>query len=473
MSMGLPSEPLPGTGKDELTVTRNVMTVVVLICGICPSVLGQQDAAMRLRGRHTEFSVSLPDGWSSSSVERAEDDPGWKLIFGPRPLALYARNTDNLTLWWYPGEIGTAKGLVSVHRFEGDTDCDVDALLGRVKQCDTWPTALAMEAKTLGRYKGILGGGLLKDDAYAAVALIPAGKACYLMTIVGPQAVVNSLWQTFVATVSSLDAPELASAVVPNAGATADGGGAIEGQKKETTGPDGGTYVWVPPGEFMMGSDDGPADERPKHSVRITKGFWLSKYEVTNAQYWRYCQKSGSRFPDTGGVDRDPAHPVAFVTAFDAVAYCRSFNLRLPTEAEWEYSARGPDSLLYPWGNTWDPRRCFDRTASRGSTCRVDSFPEGASWCGAFGMAGNVGEWCQDFYSSTYYARSPAQDPPGPGRDDPGVAGVESVVIRGCGVSSSNGFGGIDAKTARCSNRFQQPPVSGWAWLGFRVVMDE
>jgi iron(II)-dependent oxidoreductase len=187
----------------------------------------------------------------------------------------------------------------------------------------------------------------------------------------------------------------------------------------EIVGPDGGKMVWVPAGEFMMGSPPGggSVDEQPAHRVRITKGFWLEKCTVTNAQYRRYCQEAGAEFPVQS--DQSDKHPVVWVNRIEAQAYCKHYGLSLPTEAQWEYAARGPEGRKYPWGNEWDPTKCRS-SLNQGPWRRaypVGSFPEDASWCGALDMAGNVWQWCNDWFSAKYYANSPESDPPGPDED--------------------------------------------------------
>ncbi len=185
---------------------------------------------------------------------------------------------------------------------------------------------------------------------------------------------------------------------------------------EEIIGPDGGTMVWVLPGQFKMGCDDVDAedDEKPVHLVKITKGFWLGKCEVTNAQYRKFCEATGREFPS--GSDQGDDHPVVKVTWFDAIAYCEHYGLWLPTEAKWEYAAAGPESRKYPWGDDWDGKKCCyqNNKGPGGTTFPVGSFPEGASWCGALDMAGNVWEWCADRYGNKYYAQSPESDPQGP-----------------------------------------------------------
>ena len=183
---------------------------------------------------------------------------------------------------------------------------------------------------------------------------------------------------------------------------------------EEIVGPDGSPMVWVPAGEFNMGWERGCYDEKPVHRVRITKGFWLGKVAVTNAQYRRYCLETGAKFPEGSAQGDD--HPVVDLSWDDAVACCRHYGLSLPTEAQWEYAARGPDGCIYPWGNEWDPTKCCweGNKGPGGETYPVGSFPQGASWCGALDMAGNSWDWCQDWYSPTYYASAPRADPPGP-----------------------------------------------------------
>jgi len=189
---------------------------------------------------------------------------------------------------------------------------------------------------------------------------------------------------------------------------------------EEVPGPDGGLYVWVLPGEFLMGSPagEGQDDERPQHLVRIRKGLWLGKHEVTNGQYRQFCAATGRPFPS--GSNQGDDHPVVHVSWRDARAYCGHYGLRLPTEAEGEYAARGPEGRTYPWGGEWDGSKCcnWHNKGPGGMTFPVGSFPAGPSWCGALDMAGSVWEWCADWYDSGYYAQSPVEDPQGPATGD-------------------------------------------------------
>ena len=225
---------------------------------------------------------------------------------------------------------------------------------------------------------------------------------------------------------------------------------------QEITGPDGGVYVWVPPGSFVMGSDHGAESESPVHRVDLD-GFWLGKHEATNAQYRAFCDEAGRPFPSESHQGTD--HPVVCLSWTDADAYCTHYGLSLPTEAQWEYAAAGPDAHVYPWGDDWDPRRvcCCENIGPDRRTFPVGSFPEGASWCGALDMAGNVWEWCADWYDPLYYAESPAQNPPGP-------SDGEWRVVRGgsWGCGTENRF--------RCAGRSRDTPVNRNAFNGFRCA---
>jgi formylglycine-generating enzyme required for sulfatase activity len=211
------------------------------------------------------------------------------------------------------------------------------------------------------------------------------------------------------------------------------------------TGPDGGKLVWVPAGEFMMGSDDGNKKEKPRHRARITRGFWLSKCEVTVAQWLEYCRAAAVPL-QVRIIAPNNDHPMMGVSFGDVSAYCRFYGLALPTEAQWEYAARGPEGRQYPWGNEWDASKCCnnDNAGPTAATFPVGTFPQGASWCGALDMAGNLAEWCSDWYAADYYANSPQDDPKGP------EAGTERV--------QRGGYCFGDEDECRSAYRFSDDP---------------
>lgn len=155
---------------------------------------------------------------------------------------------------------------------------------------------------------------------------------------------------------------------------------------------DGVTMVLVPTGCFEMGSTTGSNDEQPAHQQCFDSPFWIDQTEVTQSDFARL-----------GGVKAvvnafHGDHPVVDITWLEARDFCVLRSARLPTEAEWEYAARGPDNLLYPWGNRWNPNNAvWNGSGSQGAVA-VGSIPSGRSWVGALDMSGNVWEWVNTIY---------------------------------------------------------------------------
>ncbi len=194
----------------------------------------------------------------------------------------------------------------------------------------------------------------------------------------------------------------------------------------ERTSPvDGMIQVYIPEGTFTMGGLDpnAEADEEPDHKVTM-HGFWIDKLEVTNAMYLACAQagvcdpprefKSQTResyFNNPEFAD----YPVVYVTWRDAATYCEWAGRRLPTEAEWEYAARGTDFRTYPWGDEPPDSSRANFNYQVGDTTRVGSYPLGASPFGVLDMAGNVAEWVNDYYDANYYSKLVSMNPPGPG----------------------------------------------------------
>jgi serine/threonine-protein kinase len=191
---------------------------------------------------------------------------------------------------------------------------------------------------------------------------------------------------------------------------------------------DGMTQLFVPAGVLFMGGMDvyRESDEVPVHEVKLN-AFWIDQVEVTNGMY-NLCVQAGScRTPVKINSDNRPEYfgnpefqdyPVVNVTWYDANAYCLWAERRLPTEAEWEYAARGSDKRNFPWGD--EPPNQYNSNSINivGDTSRVGSYPEGMSPFGALDMAGNVWEWVADRYRPDYYAKSPAENPTGPADED-------------------------------------------------------
>jgi len=195
---------------------------------------------------------------------------------------------------------------------------------------------------------------------------------------------------------------------------------------------DGMVMVYVPAGEFFMGSTDADGvasdDEKPQHTVYLD-AFWIDRTEVTNAQYQKCMVAGVCSTPAYADDSRyyGSQQPVVGVGWDDARVYCQWAGARLLTEAEWEKAARGPDGRIYPWGDTFDSSRLNfcdknceyslkDAQANDGYalTAPVGSYRAGASLYGALDMAGNVWEWVNDWYDLGYYARSPSRNPKGP-----------------------------------------------------------
>jgi formylglycine-generating enzyme required for sulfatase activity len=165
--------------------------------------------------------------------------------------------------------------------------------------------------------------------------------------------------------------------------------------------------VEIPAGSFTMGTDSGSPDESPAHQVDVP-AFQLDTFEVTNADFAAFTQatdyqtdaekKQASRtWRDEYGEGKDN-HAVVRVTWNDALAYCEWLGKRLPSEAEWEKAARGPDGFVYPWGNDWDPTKANVKESGLRGTAAVGSYPPNGY--GLADMAGNVWEWTGDWYQA-------------------------------------------------------------------------
>jgi serine/threonine-protein kinase len=250
------------------------------------------------------------------------------------------------------------------------------------------------------------------------------------------------------------------------------------------------TLVYVPAGEFKMGSTDGDDDEQPVHTVALD-AFWLDQTEVTNAQYAAFLnaqgnseeggvtwldvedsdcliEQRGSRYQPLAGYE---THPVIEVSWYGAAAYCEWVGGRLPTEAEWEYAARGPKNLVYPWGNAFEcAKGNFDDETVQDSyvvpggagcdgyamTSPVGSFPEGRSWVHVYDLSGNVWEWVADWYWADYYVQSLRENPQGPTSGD-------YRVLRG-------GSWNLYERNVCGTNRHRNAPTDTYGSRGFRCA---
>jgi len=280
---------------------------------------------------------------------------------------------------------------------------------------------------------------------------------------------------------------------------------------------DGMVMVYVPAGEFEMGTSDEQVNHiikecsdlldgnpscrqevcraQPAHSVTLDS-FWIDQTEVTNAMFTAFLNERGNQAEN--GVDwLEPGaghrgivyghirekdgtfttlsgyedHPVIEVSWYGAAAYCSWVGGRLPTEAEWEYAARGPEANIYPWGNNFDgeytnycDKLCsyewhdtqWNDGASRWTS--VGSYSQGASWVGALDMAGNVHEWASDYWSEFYNAQSPADNPTGP----------DSGTLR---ISRGGSWFDRSYRMSATCRKGLTPSSARMHWVGFRCVI--
>jgi len=226
-------------------------------------------------------------------------------------------------------------------------------------------------------------------------------------------------------------------------------------------GPPPAGMVLIPAGTFVMGSDQ--EDQQPAHTVSID-AFYLDKHEVTNREYMIFVKETGHPKPPyyKDSDFNQPDQPVVGVSYNDAVAYAAWVGKRLPTEAEWEYAARGGlAKKKFPWGDDISARDC-NYVPSGGKeadgyeyTAPVSKYPPNGY--GLYDMAGNAWEWCSDFYSTTYYAASPDSNPIGP---DSGY----TRIVRGGSYLS------INPKYLVCAFRMELKPFVQDRYYGFRCA---
>ena len=257
------------------------------------------------------------------------------------------------------------------------------------------------------------------------------------------------------------------------------------------TDPMGVEQVWVPAGSFRTGTDAaaiealraaGPpawvagafTTEQPAHEVRLTSGYWIDRTEVTNAAFaafvdaggytaqaywsepgWTWLRRRDASALPAACPGDEPDLPRRCITWYEAEAYAAWRGGALPTEAQWEYAARGPKSAVYPWGDDWDPARA--NVVGNTGAVAVGGYPAGASWVGALDMAGNAMEWVADWLAVDYYDKSPTEDPTG------SASGRVKV--------EKGGWWGSNPFVARSAYRhFEDPPTYADKHIGVRIV---
>ena len=285
-------------------------------------------------------------------------------------------------------------------------------------------------------------------------------------------------------------APTTSSGPTMTATARASGAASFDPSAgKERTDERGVAQVWVPAGTFLMGTDEtdptgelAPPDwarfelasERPQHEVSLSSGYWIDTTEVTNAAYqafvdaggyqdrklwssagWTWLEGRDATALPAACVDAVPDQPRVCITWFEAEAYSAWRGGALPTEAQWEYAARGPSASIFPWGDDWDATKA--NVVDSDALTTVGAYPDGASWVGEVEMAGNAMEWVADWYSAAYYKQEVRDDPTGP---EKGSKKVEK-----------GGWWGALPYVARSAYRhFEDPPTYQDHHIGVRVV---
>jgi formylglycine-generating enzyme required for sulfatase activity len=221
--------------------------------------------------------------------------------------------------------------------------------------------------------------------------------------------------------------------------------------------------VLVPAGEFTMGSDEGDDDEQPVHRV-VLDSFYLDTFEVTNGRFAKFVAAIQSE-PPWGFADQetpvvDAERPVRWVNWLEATGYCLWAGKRLPTEAEWEKAARGPEGRVYPWGN--DPpttaHAVFGLKEGDETVAPIGDHHLGRSPYGVQDLAGNLYEWVTDWYDDAFYASPPTRNPRGP------VAGTTKVQRGGSYINSPYRL--------RSAFRTKSDPTEHDPHVGFRCAQD-
>jgi formylglycine-generating enzyme required for sulfatase activity len=241
--------------------------------------------------------------------------------------------------------------------------------------------------------------------------------------------------------------------------------------------------IRIPAGIFLMGSTNEQAAqaikdgadkdwvewEKPQHTVELSE-YSLGKYPITNREYQAFIRDAKYNPPRGWDGDQFPAekgsHPVVNVSWNDASAYCKWLsemtkkNYRLPTEAEWEKAARGEDGRVYPWGNDFDPKKANTSEAKISDTSDVGKFsPQGDSPYGCADMAGNVWEWCNDWFKEDEYKQRQTSSV----KDPLGSKDGQYRVLRGGSFVNFRWY-------ARCADRDWYSPDNASNFIGFRVA---
>jgi formylglycine-generating enzyme required for sulfatase activity len=228
-------------------------------------------------------------------------------------------------------------------------------------------------------------------------------------------------------------------------------------------------YVLIPNGKFLMGCVQGSecnGEEKPPHSVEITKPFWMGRTEVTEDAFQRFLSETHRKFKKSKSLTnagKSGSLPMVNISWEEAQAYCGWAGGRLPTEAEWEYAARGgKDNQIYPYSNVAESRDKANFIGKGGADIYEELAPVASFDPNAFNlfdMAGNAWEWVEDFYSPDYYEKSPREDPKGPS------TGTNHVVRGGSFNSDPKRHLRISFRSGKVSDRSNE--------VGFRCMLPD
>ncbi len=319
-----------------------------------------------------------------------------------------------------------------------------------------------------------------RDGSLPAWGMIGLGAVAVVLLVIGVAAVGRGgkgPQATATVVAGGPTTPPQASAT-PTPTPTPTPNPAPTGGTTRTRAVDGAVMVYVPAGEFIMGSADSDSqagsDEKPQHRVNLA-GYWIDRTEVTNAQYrkfvdaggynqkqywteagWAWKQQNNVTAPGCWGDSNlnQAQQPVVCVSWYEATAYARWAGGRLPTEAEWEKAARGTDGRIYPWGNEAPDCQRANYYGCVGGLAPVGSYANGLSPYGAYDLAGNVWEWVSSKYGSYPYRSDD-------GRED--QSSTDGCVLRG-------GSWGNEARNVRSADRLRSGPGSRFNDVGFRVA---
>ena len=253
-----------------------------------------------------------------------------------------------------------------------------------------------------------------------------------------------------------------------------------QNQEESSEAPKPGSMVLIPEGEFIMGNNDGPKNERPEHTIWLD-AYQIDFFEVTMAEYQKFLDDNYSIEPpplwdDGAALSEASDRPAVGVKWSDAVKYCDSVGKRLPTEAEWEKAARGTDGRRYPWGHmqpfvdiarynqgvtgwvSYTLTLAPVTSGVSGMSIRHGLKTGGKSPYGLYHMSGNAAEWVADWYDRYYYEDSPEKNPKGPEKGD-------RKVLRG-------GSWEDEPRSIRVTSRATAEPDFSDLTIGFRCAKD-